>query len=189
MWPSCHAHAFGVTLHVIQRGYARAACFFSERDRHAYVYFLRGYAERCACALHAYVLMANHVHLLVTPARAGALAELMHALGARYARHVLQAHGQPGPLWEERFEAAPVHTRRYVLSCMTYIELNPVRACLVARPEAYRWSSYRANALGEDDPLLTPHAFYCALGRSPEVRRAAYRALFRVRAARLPVSR
>ncbi len=114
--------------------------------------------------------MANHVHLLVTPARADALAELMRALGARYARHVAQAHGYAGPLWEGRFEAAPVYTRRYVLSCMTYIELNPVRACLVARPEAYRWSSYRANALGEHDPLLTPHAFYCALGRNAPLR-------------------
>ena len=113
------------------------------------------------CLVHAYVLMGTHVHLLMTPQDPNGASRLALALGAR------------------EFDATPVYTRRYVLACMRYIELNPVRAGLVRHPAHYRWSSYRANALGEPDPLLTPHALYCALGRSAEERRAAYRAGFR----------
>jgi REP-associated tyrosine transposase len=114
-----------------------------------------------ACAVHAYVLMGTHAHLLLTPPRADAVAQLLRALGAR------------------ALDASPVYTRRYVLACMRYIELNPVRAGMVRHPAHYRWSSHRANALGEADPLVTPHALYCALGRTPGERRAAYRASFR----------
>lgn len=126
---------------------------------------LEGLRAAASCAVHAYVLMGTHVHLLLTPKRADGATPLILALRAR------------------EFDATPVYTRRYVLACMRYIELNPVRAGLVRHPAHYRWSSYRANALGEADALLSPHALYCALGRSGEERRAAYRAGFRGAAA------
>ncbi len=168
----------GVALHLIQRGRAGAACFFGARDGHAYLRWLRAFAARCECAVHAYVLMSNHVHLLVTPSRAAAASQLMREVAARYARHLAEERGHAGELWEEPFDASPVYAPRYLLSCMRYIEDNPVRAGLVADPAAYRWSSHGANAWGRDDPLVTPHALYCALGRSPEARRARYRAMF-----------
>lgn len=110
------------------------------------------------CPLHAYVLMGTHAHLLLTPARAGGASALAGALAAR------------------ELDATPVRARRYFVACMRYIEWNPVRAGIVRRPQAYPWSSYRANALGEADALVTPHPWYYALGRTPEARRAAYRA-------------
>lgn len=181
MWPALRCQPAGVALHVVRRGVARCACFFRASERVAYLAFLREQTKACDCALHAYVLMANHVHLLLTPRRADAAARLVGALEQRYARHLAARHGTAGSLWQDGLAATPVYARRYLLACMRYIELNPVRACLAARPEAYRWSSYRANGLGEHDALLTPHPLYCALGRSPEARRTAYRALFRSR--------
>lgn len=168
----------GVPLHLIQRGVGRAACFFCERDGRAYLHWLRACAERFECAVHAYVLMRNHVHLLVTPAIERGGSRLMRALGARYARYLAETRGRASVLWEEPFDASPVYAPRYLLSCMRYIEENPVRAGLAADPGAWRWSSFGANALGRCDPLVTPHAVYCALGRTPEFRRARYRALF-----------
>ena len=172
----------GHPLHVIQRGYLHAACFFCERDRLVYLHWLGRYAARFGCAVHAYVLMGNHVHLLVTPSRTGGVSGLMRALGERYARYVGDAHGRAGALWEKRFEATPVYAGRYVISCMRYIEQNPVRARMAARPGEYRWSSFRSNALGQDDALVTPHAIYYSLGRSAASRQAAYRALFQAQA-------
>ncbi|HEY5292049.1 MAG TPA: transposase [Burkholderiales bacterium] len=168
----------GHPLHVIQRGHLRSACFFGEEDCVVYLGWLGGYAARYSCSVHAYVLMCNHVHLLLTPSRAGGVASLMRSLNERYARYVDEIQHRDGALWEDRYEAVPVHVGRYLLSCMRYIELNPVRARAVARPGQYLWSSFRANALGHDDALLTPHAHYCALGRDAESRQAAYRALF-----------
>lgn len=164
----------GVALHVIQRGYRRGACFFCARDRIAYLHWLGRYAAHCECAVHAYALMANHVHVLVTPSGAGGVSALMPALCKRYERHVGEAHGREGMLWEEGRELRPVYAPRYVLACMRYVELNPVRAGLVARPGDYRWSSFRSNALGREDSVVTPHPLYYALGRSPASRRAAY---------------
>jgi putative transposase len=166
------------TLHVVQRGRARRACFSCARDRVAYLEALRECAARAGCAVHAYALMGNHVHLLVTSARAAGAARLMPAVAARYARHLATAYGHEDSVWEEPYDASPVRARAHLLACMRYIEENPVRAGLAAHPGAYRWSSYRANALGEDDPLVTPHPHYYSLGRSPDERRAAYAALF-----------
>lgn len=174
-----HPEIPGHALHLIQRGRLRSACFFGDEDRVAYLGWLGNYAGRFACSVHAYVLMGNHLHLLLTPSRAGGVAGLMNSIGERYARYVCETHARDGALWADRYEAVPVHVGRYLLSCMRYIELNPVRAHLVASPGQYRWSSFRANALGDDDALLTPHAHYCALGRGAASRRAAYRALFR----------
>lgn len=168
----------GVALHLIQRGRGRAACFFRERDGLAYLNWLRVHAERLECAVHAYVLMSNHAHLLVTPAREEGASQLMRAVAGSYARYLAEERGHAGALWEEPFDASPVYAPRYLLSCMRYIEDNPVRAGLAADPGAYRWSSFCANAWGRDDPVVTPHALYFALGRSPERRRARYRAMF-----------
>lgn len=174
----------GVALHIIQR--ARAACFPGERDRLAYLHWLRGYAERFECAVHAYALMGNHVHVLLTPGRAGAAADLFKALNSRYARHLTGTHEFTTTPWENGFDASPIHARQYLLACMRYIESNPVRAQLVTRPGAYGWSSYRANALGREDALVTPHPLYYALGRTSAARQAAYRALFEARAVYAP---
>jgi len=163
-------HLPGHSLHVTQRGVDRAACFFCERDCLAYLQWLARYGSDAGCAVHAYVLMRNHVHLLLTPTRADGVSRLLALLGEHN-----------GALWEERYDAQPVHSRQYLLACMRYIELNPVRAGLVARPENYRWSSFGSNALGREDRLVTPHSFYCTLGRSPASRQLAYRALFRDR--------
>jgi putative transposase len=179
----------GHPLHVIQRGRLQAACFFGEEDCVAYLGWLGRYARRHGCSVHAYVLMGNHVHLLLTPSRENGVAGLMRSLGERYARYAGEAHQRVGALWEERYEAVPVHVGRYLLSCMRYIELNPVRARVVEWPAEYRWSSYRANALGQDDALLTPHAHYCALGRGTGARQAAYRALFHEPASAAPPRR
>jgi REP-associated tyrosine transposase len=180
------AHA---TLHVVQRGRARSACFSCAADRRAYLRALREYAENEQCVVHAYALMGNHVHLLVTFERAAGPSRLMPAIAAGYARYLAAAYGHEDRVWEETYDASPVQARKHLLACMRYIEENPVRAGLVAHPGAYPWSSYRANALGEDDALLTPHPHYCSLGRSHAERCAAYAALFALAAGRItPVS-
>jgi putative transposase len=166
------------TLHVVQRGRARSACFSCARDRAAYLEALRECAVRAECAVHAYALMGNHVHLLITPAGAAGAARLMPALASRYARYLAVRYGHEEALWEEPYDASPVHARAHLLACMRYIEDNPVRAGLAAHPRQYPWSSYRANALGREDALVTPHPHYYSLGRSPGARRAAYAALF-----------
>lgn len=165
----------GIPLHVAQRGLR--VCFPGNGDCLAYLEALSAYAGH-ACAVHAYVLMGNHVHLLLTPAHQGGATLLLRLAGERYARHLAETYGHEGALWEERFDGTPVHARRYLFACMRYIESNPVRAGLVRDASAYRWSSYRANALGEDDALVAPHPWYYGLGRSREERCAAYRELF-----------
>jgi REP-associated tyrosine transposase len=169
------AHA---TLHVVQRARGRRACFSCAADRAEYLAVLRECAARAECAVHAYALMGNHVHLLFTSRRAGGPARLMPELASCYARYLAGEYGHRDPIWEEPYDASPVHAQAHLLACMRYVEENPVRAGLARHPAAYRWSSYRANALGEGDPLVTPHPHYCSLGRSPEERRAAYAALF-----------
>jgi REP-associated tyrosine transposase len=168
----------GVALHLVQRGRDRAPCFSGRTDRIAYLEGLRAAAAATGCAVHAYVLMGNHVHLLVTPRRRGGGNELLLRTVERYGRHLAERYGHGEPVWEDRYDATPVRVRQYVLAAMRYIELNPVTAGLVRSPGAYRWSSHRANAGGEDDPLVTPHPAYVALGRSAGERCAAYRRLF-----------
>jgi putative transposase len=168
----------GHTLHLAQRGRARAPCFSRDRDRVAYLGGLAECAGASGCAVHAYVLMSNHVHLLLTPSRADGVAVLLRELCGHYGSYIAETYGHAAPLWDERVEVRLVFPRRYVLGCMRYIELNPVHAGLAPSPEEYRWSSYGANATGLADPVVTPHAFYYALGRTQGARQAAYRALF-----------
>jgi len=168
----------GQALHLIQRGNNRQAIFHSDDDYRIYRSWLGEAAQEYGCAIHAYVLMTNHVHLLVTPDNKDSVPRTMQVLGRRYVRHFNFSYRRTGTLWEGRYRAAPIDSEAYFLSCGRYIELNPVRAKLVARPLDYRWSSYRAHAHGKADPLLTSHAVYEGLGRNAAAREGAYRALF-----------
>ena len=167
-----------VPLHVIQRGNNRQACFFADDDYAYYLDQLKQCAQRAGCAIHAYVLMTNHVHLLLTPHEAEAAGRLMKLLGQRYVQHVNRLYRRSGTLWEGRFRSCIVQDDAYLLGCSRYIELNPVRAGMVAAPSVYRWSSYQVNALGETDSLIEPHPIYTALGKQAQERQAAYEALF-----------
>ena len=168
----------GVPLHVVQRGNNRAACFFGEVDRRFYLQCLAKSAARTDCAIHAYVLMTNHVHLLVTPGAPGSVAALLQDIGRRYVRVINTIHGRTGTLWEGRFKSSLVDSERYLLTCHRYIELNPVRAGIAAHPSAYPWSSHAHYAAGRRDDLITEHAAFLALGATPAERRAAFRELF-----------
>lgn len=166
-------------MHLIQRGNDRQECFRADSDFRLYLEWLRDYAGDAGCRVHAYVLMSNHVHLLLTAERASAASEMMKALGQRYVRHFNRKYGRTGTLWEGRFRSCPTQTESYFLTCQRYIELNPVRAGMVAHPAHYRWSSHRANAHGAADELVDPHEVYRALGVDPASRQAAWREMFR----------
>ncbi|MBI1905705.1 MAG: transposase [Rhodocyclales bacterium] len=168
----------GVPLHLIQRGNNRGACFFAEEDYARYLEHLGELSEKFGCAVHAYVLMSNHVHLLLTPARADSASLLMKHLGQRYVQYINRSYRRSGTLWEGRFRSCIAQAENYVLACYRYIELNPVRARMVDHPREYRWSSYRANAEGVRSKVVVSQAQYLALGRSAEQRREAYRELF-----------
>jgi len=168
----------GVPFHVIQRGHNRSACFFFERDYHRYLHELQVQARHHNVAVHAYVLMTNHVHLLMTPTGGDSIGQVMQQVGQHYVRYVNRNYQRSGTLWQGRFRSCLVDTERYLLCCHQYIETNPVRAGMVDHPAAYPWSSYGFNAQGMPNPLLTPHPSVEALGRTPDERRLAYRELF-----------
>jgi len=164
-----------VPQHVVQRGNDRQPCFFISTDYERYHHELREIALHEGCAVHAYVLMTNHVHLLMTPSATGQIARIMQDLGRRYVRYVNDRHHRTGTLWEGRYKACLVDTDEYLLRCYRYIELNPVRAAMVKTPELYRWSSHGANGFAQDDPLVRPHATYVALGATTQERCITYR--------------
>ena len=172
-------HLPGQPVHLVQRGHNRDACFFADEDFLAYLEWLAEALKKSDCALHAYVLMTNHVHLLLTPTSAEAVPQLVMSLGRRYVQYINRKYKRTGTLWDSRYKSSLVHADDYLLLCQRYIELNPVRAGMVGDSAQYRWSSYRANGLGQADALLSPHAVYLALDADPDVRRSAYRALFR----------
>lgn len=168
-----------VPLHIIQRGNNRSVCFHDEADFLFYLDWLGISAHDTGCAVHAYCLMSNHVHLLIsahTPKGPGAL---MKMLGQRYVQYVNRTYRRSGTLWEGRFRSCLLQEDAYLLECQRYIELNPVRAAMVEHPGMYRWSSYAANAQGEISALLKPHPLYSSLGCDHAGRLAAYRELFR----------
>jgi putative transposase len=162
----------------VQRGNNRQAVFYDEQDYRAYLKWLKEGAERYGCAIHAYVLMTNHVHLLVTPEAEDAVGRLIQYLGRHYVLYVNHQYGRSGTLWEGRYKASLIQGEAYLLACYRYIELNPVRANMVQGPGQYPWSSHGYNALGEEDPVLTVHPHYRALGCDRAERQAAYQALF-----------
>lgn len=168
-----------VPLHIIQRGNNRQACFYADEDYRVYLDWLREYAGKTGCHIHAYVLMTNHVHLLLSAKHSESPGALMKALGQRYVQYVNRTYRRSGTLWEGRFRSCLTQEEGYLLACHRYIVLNPVRANMVDHPAEYRWSSYRGNAQGEPDERLTPHALYQGLGQDGASRAAAYRDLFR----------
>jgi len=170
--------AAGVPMHIIQRGNNRQACFFADEDYQFFLDCLARLAKRFRCALHAYVLMTNHFHLLLTSELEAGPSLLMKFLGQRYVQYVNRTCRRTGSLWEGRFRSSLVQTERYLLGCYRYIEMNPVRANMVKHPIEYPWSSYAANAEGKPVAWITPHGEYHALGLDDERRRAAYRGLF-----------
>jgi putative transposase len=165
-------------LHVIQRGNNREPIFASDEGYRFYLRCLKESADAQGLTVHAYVLMTNHVHLLVTAETEFSLSKTMQSIGRRYVQYYNQAYGRTGTLWEGRYKSTLIDSERYLLTCMRYIELNPVRAAMVAHPSDYPWSSYRANAQGKPDVLIAPHSLYWRLGRADEERQSAYRQLF-----------
>lgn len=167
-----------IPQHIIQRGNNRQACFASEQDMTVYAAWLEQYAKQFSVSVHAWVLMTNHVHLLVTPHYDDAISQMMQALGRRYVRYFNREYQRSGTLWEGRFRSSLVQSEQYLLRCYRYIELNPVRAHMVSDPSEYAWSSYHCNALGKGSSLCSPHSEYLLLGKTSAQRQRAYRALF-----------
>lgn len=168
----------GLPQHVIQRGNNRSTLFAAEADYRFFINCLRDACNRHKSRVHAYVLMTNHVHLLMTPDRENAIGKVMQSVGRRYVQYFNYTYRRTGTLWEGRYRATPIESERYLLTCSHYIELNPVRAQVVANPGDYHWSSYGHNALGRADRLVTAHAQYLALGLDDVERQANYRSLF-----------
>lgn len=169
----------GEPQHVIVRGNNRAEIFCAEADYRFYLEKLQSACTKHGCLVHAYVLMTNHVHLLITPQEEQGLSKALQMLGRYYVQYFNYSYQRTGTLWEGRYKATLIDSEAYLLTCMRYIELNPVRAGMVAHPSEYPWSSYRCNALVQPDELVTPHPEYLRLGRTDEARQAAYRLLFR----------
>jgi putative transposase len=164
-----------MTLHVIQRGNNHGLIFRAPSDYDVFRITLRRAVDRYGLRVHAYVLMDNHFHLMVTPQSEGALPRAMQSIGRRYVRFFNDRYERTGGLWEGRYKIALLHDERYWLTCLRYVELNPVRAGLVSSPAHYRWSSYRAHAFGAQDSLIADHTMYTGLGSTPERRQQAWR--------------
>lgn len=167
----------GCPQHVIQRGNGRRTVFLDDADRQAYLGWLASVVRDYRLELLAYVLMDNHVHLLVIPPAEGMLGRALQSLGRRYVRYFNDRHGRAGTIWEGRYRATIVDSERYLIECMRYIDLNPVRAGVVSDPAAFRWSSYRHHAGIDTAPFLSDHSLFWALGNTPFSRQAAYREL------------
>ena len=168
----------GISQHLVQRGNDRQPCFYADVDYSRYLQDLHAACVRYGVALHAYVLMTNHVHLLVTPQASGAIARMMQYLGRHYVTYVNRTYRRTGTLWEGRYKSWLVDGDRYILACHRYIELNPVRAAMVAAPDQYLWSSHLANAHRHDDPRLSLHPTLASLASTRELRQRYYQALF-----------
>ena len=168
----------GLPQHIIQRGNNRSVCFADEQDFAAYANWLKEYADKYEVAIHAWVFMTNHVHLLATPITDQSLPLMMQSLGRRYVQYFNHTYKRTGTLWEGRYKSSPVQSEDYLLQCYRYIELNPVRANMVDDPAEYNWSSYHCNALGGNTGLCSPHTEYLKLGNDEKARQQVYRDLF-----------
>src|SRR3954467_12999356 len=166
-----------LSVHIVQRGHDGNDCFFEDGDYFAYLNLLREFAPRCACSVHAYCLMTNHVHLFVTPHAATSCALLMKNVGQRYVQQVNARRERSGTLWEGRFYSCLVPTERYALACYRYVDCNPVKPGMASHPDEYRWSSYRVNARAMRGGFITPHPIYLALAEDDSRRAEAYRQL------------
>jgi putative transposase len=170
----------GIPVHIIQRGSNRSACFAEDRDFRVYLSLLDELAPLYACPVHAYVLMTNHVHLLLTPGRVDGTSMLMKHMGQRFAQYINRKYARSGPLFEGRFRSCLVDSDAYLLTCHRYIEMNPVRAGIVDHPSRYAWSSYGANAQGLPSDIVVPHPLYISLAIDPDERRSRYQRMFDV---------
>ena len=167
----------GYPHHIIQRGNDRQPIVRDDQDRQRLLDLWTEHAKTFKVAIHAWVIMDNHFHLLATPETQEGLPQMMQAVGRAYVRYFNLRHKRTGTLWEGRYRSTLIESERYLLACMVYIDLNPVRAGMVGRPEDFRWSSYRHSIGQLGDKLVTPHALYWALGNTPFAREAAYAAL------------
>ena len=167
----------GYPYHIIQRGNNRQPIFRSDRDREMLRALLAENAAQFDVAIHAYVLMDNHFHLLVSPQAQDGLPKMMQAVGRRYVRHFNDTHQRSGTLWEGRYKSALVQSDRYLLACMVYLDLNPVRAGMVERPQDFAWSSHAHYVGLHNDTLVTPHALFWELANTPFARESRYRDL------------
>ena len=165
----------GIPWHIIQRGNNRSACFFTENDYLYYLDQLQRQSLEFGCQIHAHCLMTNHVHLLVTPDARDSASLMMKNLGQRYVQYINRTYRRSGTLWDGRFKSCLAQDEHYALRCYRYIELNPVRAGMVAHPQAYRWSSFHFNGSGISSDLVTPHPSYLGLGCNKTERMKAYR--------------
>ena len=154
----------GVPCHLVQRGNNKQVCFFTENDYRYYLDCIRQGLKQYKAKLHAYVLMTNHVHLLVTPDYEDSLPRLMQLIGRQYVQYINKTYNRTGTLWEGRYKSSLIDSENYLLTCSRYIELNPVNAGMVDKPEEYCWSSYHHNGLGKTNSLLSSHALYLGLG-------------------------
>ncbi len=172
-----------IPQHIIQRGNNRNLCFADEQDFAAYAHWLTEYSVKHYVDIHAWVFMTNHVHLLCTPRKSNAISLMMQSLGRRYVQYFNYKYRRSGTLWEGRFKSCLIEDVSYLLQVYKYIELNPVRANMVAEPSEYFWSSYQINALGKQSELCTPHPVYIELGTNSLVRQETYQSLFKYQVA------
>jgi len=164
----------GYPHHVIQRGNNRQPIFAGDDDRRFMLELFDTYSRELKVAIHGYVLMGNHFHLLATPETDTGLPQMMQAVGRRYVRHFNTRQQRTGTLFEGRYRSTLIQAERYLLACMVYIDLNPVRAGIVADPAQYAWSSHRHYAGIANDRLVTPHPLFWSLGNTPFAREQAY---------------
>ncbi len=167
-------------VHVVQRGHSREPVFFEDTDYLAYLRWLKEAADRYKVDIHAYALMTNHIHILATADDKDGITRMMQYVGRYYVPYINHTYGTSGSIWEGRYKASLINDEEYLLTCMRYIELNPVRADMARSPAHYRWSSYRCNGQGKVDDLVSSHAIYKALGRTRSNRIEAYKSLFKV---------
>lgn len=167
----------GLTQHIVQRGNNRAAIFHRTFDYRIFLSLLRLAAAHCSVEVHAYALMANHFHVMATPGDTTGLSRMMQAVGRGYVPLFNARYSRTGGLWEGRYRSSIIYDETYWLTCMRYVELNPVRAGVVSTPGAYHWSSFRAHASSTRDPIVSAHPLYCGLGATPTDRQRAWRAI------------
>jgi putative transposase len=170
----------GLSVHVFQRGHNRAAIFHESRDYQQFLTLVCSAARHNGLDVHGFALMTNHYHLVTTPQSKSALPRAMKQIDGDYVRYYNRKHGRLGTLWGGRYQAKLIDDERYWLTCLRYVEWNPVEAGIVAAAEDYRWSSYRVHAAGADNGWLVPHPLYQGLGSTPAERQAAYRAICKV---------
>jgi putative transposase len=169
----------GLPVHVVQRGVNKCDIFANDKDRISYLDFLIEASDKHDCPIHCYVLMGNHVHLMMTPPDKDSIKATMHALNTRYVWHFNKRHERTGPLWEGRYRTSVIDNDAYLKVCYQYIELNPVRAKFCQQPADYDWSSHRHHAYGESDRIVSQHRGYTMLGKTDEQRQKRYQGWFR----------